>query len=390
MTWYGTGSAVRAMDLWLPYQRGADLFCALAGKRNLVGGGSGPASRGVAAAFGELTERRHFANGSFRERSRVYSELAHPQHGRLRRALQQLRPEQPLAAVEELELPSVLCTDLLSGEQVWVPAILIFHRRGTDAERAAVPVTDSSGASYFTAVGGALQSAYNEFVERQCLLAVWHGARARSQIRLSTQEIEGLLPSSPLARDMARGGEVVLADVSQGLGRYAVLAAFFSEPGLRSVHYAIGGAASVSAEQAARSALAELGLSFECMAASPDPESRARAAGDRYRQRFLSANKPGMREELPFFSAHGQSLRLRDWSAQPTFSEHCLLERIGAIGATLWGYFAKTPTGYFTKVLSPDFFLHMAEDPTNRDNTFMRSLELPEILDRTGTPLPFP
>ena len=265
MIWEATVPPISSATISVRYRLG-HLRAASFGKKEILGAGIGLGQQAARAAFGELIERRYFSAGSWREQMAPVGTLLEPRYESLRKALEQMRCSVgAIPQLEEQQIPWVSCSNLLGGPSVAVPSALVFHRDAGKLERAVVATSDSSACSYHQSLELALGNAYDEFTERQCMLAAWYGAKPEATWQLSRRDVAAIGDSDDSLNELVEHGELILADVSQGLGRYAVVAGFFSQAGYRGVKYSVGAAASCSPRIAARRALSELLLSMNAM-----------------------------------------------------------------------------------------------------------------------------
>jgi ribosomal protein S12 methylthiotransferase accessory factor YcaO len=355
-----------------------------------------------AAALGEYLERQHFFN--------FVPVHAHKPLGvacdealraSLVHALAQTRTARAsVAGLDRRAFDLVRVTDLASGRAALLPHCLVaLSHDDAYPDADLYPLRDTCACGVHVDPAASLDAALREFAERQTLIAAW--IRGTPQRELAG--VDRFCAAHPrLARvhaDLASVGTVRVVSLDGGLPGYTLFAFLSAAAPDQVTQFACGMAHAHRPEHALQKAILELWHTFVSvprkLADADDPESRT----DRLDRHLLAFNRPDAARGLRFLAdargeAEPERTEVEAFCRQPACDRRTLLAALTRIAERIYWYSNSMAwhgrTFVFSRVLSPDFFLHMDTSAhLNLDNAYGRWLGLdPEAFD--GSAIPFP
>lgn len=253
--------------------------------------------------------------------------------------------------------------------------------------------TDSCGCASHPIKEQALYHSLMEFLERQALIGSWLSKQYRYAI--NPQLLREITPYTWLVEQLLENGELYIFENGNALPGYSVVMFYFSHSDQEAVQYAVGSKSGESLIGVLKSAFEEL---YQCYSflysAVFKPTNLEHKAGAGYHLAFLDYNTIQTKAIIPFLhSTTGYDLNnLSDIYALPNITYNDMLASIQQLTTAMYYYHYndKALGLHFTKIISPDFFAHMALDkPLNLTNFYAQQLTISPD-NAYLTKLPFP
>lgn len=341
------------------------------------GGSTGVGLNLAAKAYSEFYERNHLFTGI------------------------NIDAQQPLSAIEPKpyrEKLLSLCTFKSENEQAclehpfsWVKVHNLFDQKpqyyffnaisltGTQQDRRFIHFSDSCACAAHPVQEKALESSLMEFIERQALLGSWLSKSTLYSI--NPEVLRTVTPYQELADMLLDNGELFIFSNGHHLPGHTVIMFYFAHSPKDTVHYSIGSSAGLTLSAALTSSLEEL---YQCYSFLYNTESSSgleNKAGAGYHLSFQQCNRRDIRETIPFFNQH-DTFRINskdDVLNSRVFSLAEVRQKLGDISEDIYYYhhYEQGLDRHFTKIMSPDFFAHMAiHKHLNFDNRYAQLLNI--------------
>lgn len=359
----------------------------------IQGSGCGYGQSSLQGAMGEFVERRHF----FTEVPTNVIGKIHEHNNRedaekLYSVINQIKntSDQP----EDFNFQLVKVSNIFDQHEVLLPKRFVSLGKVTLEDEKFIPLMDSSGIATHSSVEKSRRSSLNEFIERQALVGSWLGGGQIYQYDASV--LFQISDIERLAKELVEKGDLSIFDIGSSLSGYTIAICFFSSDARDKVQYVIGVATAESLTEALRSALMELWQDYiyiYCYKIYSTPDSASDFllyAGDTYHMSHFQDNTLETKKRIPYFDrATKKSI---DLSECRHFSSDEMLINLKSISSTIYEYrhADRYENLYYTRILSPDFYLHMSIDkPLNFVNSFSKKLGI-DFLPEDRERIPFP
>ncbi len=355
-----------------------------------IGGGFGP--RGVQAAYGEFIERSHFylsIPADIKDEFRQHNHETFTQS--LCHMINQLKETDSDPSTHQFNLTKV--KNVFNDEVAYLPTVLFTLAFFDSADRKFIPFMDSCGAAVHISFEKARDSSLLEFIERQALVASWMTRQYKHKI--DADVLLKIPHYSRLAEQLLNSGEVHVFDLSVGLPGFVIMVLYFSHSIEDSVQYSIGISAGFSPLEALTKALNELWLDYSFLYTSFAVWGKVEKVpdGKKYTIRHLEDNNVEKTKKIMSYDLTAASdMTAEDFLKLPKITTSDALASIRTISDQVFLYHKNDPRGdyHYTKIISPDFFLHMSvSDKLNIDNLYFKKLGYdPNNLYRHVIPFP--
>ncbi len=263
--------------------------------------------------------------------------------------------------------------------------------KGTSKDYPYFRFTDSCACAAHPEKEAALHNSLMEFVERQALLASWSSKTVRYAI--NPELLRTLTPYRQLVDNLLENGHLHIYENGIGLPGHTVIMFYFAKSSDDLVQYSIGSSSGLSLQEALTSALVELYQCYSFLYNAECSEGLQDKAGAGYHVKFLQCNHQETREIIPFLkqSAPFTLTSLDELANFPAVSYEDVRNAICEFSSDVYYYHHHEPALklHFTKIMSPDYFAHMALQRVSFDNAFAKSLGI----DKEHAylePIPFP
>ena len=225
----------------------------------------------------------------------------------------------------------------------------------------------------------ALYNSLMEFIERQALLGSW--LSQSYQYTINPELLREVTPYSELADLFLDNGELFIFHNGNQLPGHTVIMFYFSKSRADLVQYSIGSSSGLSLEEALTSSFEELYQCYAFLYNSESSEGLENKAGAGYHLEFQKCNNQSVRETIPFMrNIHPFEISsLHDLRQAKKYTYQEVLNELSSISHDIYYYHAydKSLALHYTKILSPDFFVHMSlNNNLNIDNKYAKQLNI--------------
>lgn len=269
-----------------------------------------------------------------------------------------------LEGVSERHFNLVEVKRLADSSRCLYPVSLVsLHSDSDQLESQLIPIRDSSGNSIHTCRKAAFNGAILEFIERQCATAMWVSRRCNQTEVLSPQHFGTNKKAHLVLAQMQKIGSIQVHDISFLKGCSVKFIEFKSHDPYSLVHFACGSSASFDSKQALLKAFIETWQTSVLLTQMPFFENKDYGS-DALKKNAQDANNPNFSLGL---SANpitlGDSRECNIKKLEPhllAISENIYVyeKSVWVSGTQLW----------FTRIFSPDFFIHMNPGKGNNNN----------------------
>lgn len=322
---------------------------------------AGETMKSIQGAIGEYFERRHFFNEIVANGEKTLYDMMSPHAAdAFTRAFVQTSS---LAedVVRTHQFKTTRAFNLFSLEKQEIPAVIIALDNITAASDLAIyPDRDTCGCSFHGNLNDAMDGALCEFMERQSLLLYWLQGQANTEI--SGEIITGINYIDEIMSALRSEGEIRIFDITlPGAPGHAVLTLYGTTNEDSQIKYSTGLSYANSMEKALCKSVTELWQSYICMHNFLIGGYTDEDIIDDYQRHFLSCNKYESFTDLCENTLFRQSDVVLSLENSP--SDNDLLNYLEKISDNIFVYYARERVSenlfWYTKVVSPDFFLHM-------------------------------
>ncbi|WP_131782791.1 YcaO-like family protein [Legionella gresilensis] len=353
------------------------------------GGGTGVGLNLICKAFGEYYERNHFFTSvPIVEKKKIgnINSLTHQQH------LISLCHFENYQQLLQHQFSFTRLKNIFTQEPYdYLYNAISLRLDKNDSEF--LNFSDSCACAAHTSKDEALHNSLIEFLERQALLGSWISKTIRYSI--NPQILKVTSPYSSLVEKFLDNGDLFIFENGNHLPGYNVIMFYFAHSTHDAVQYSVGSKSSTSLDSALNSAFEEL---YQCYtflynAAFKDSHLENKA-GANYHMAFIQYNNQQTRSKIPFFKAMNtfQINNKTDIDNLPQFTYEDMLVELKDLSPNIYYYhfFEETLGLHFTKIVSPDFFAHMALNKSlnlqclyakklkiDPDNAYLESLPFP-------------
>lgn len=225
----------------------------------------------------------------------------------------------------------------------------------------------------------ALYNSLMEFLERQALLGSW--LSKTYQYTINPTLLREVTPYRHLVDMFLDNGELFIFQNGNQLPGQTVIMFYFSKSKDDLVQYSIGSSTGLSLAEAMASSFEELYQCYSFLYNAECSEGLENKAGAGYHLAFQSCNSQSVRETIPFM----QNIRpfevksLDELEQVKKFTEQEILDELSKLSSDIFYYhaFEKSLNLHYTKILSPDFFVHMSlNNSLNIENSYAGRLNI--------------
>jgi len=208
--------------------------------------------------------------------------------------------------------------------------------------------------------------------------------------------ILGIKPLKRLAEQLLANGEVSVFDISGHLPGYTIAICYFARSNQDNAQYTIGVSSHACFDTALESALTELWQDYiyiycyKVDIATVDPKDLMKFSGDTYHINHLMDNAQSTKSTIPFYRRSQlvdiSKVTKKDWQFDQVRRQ---LENFSNL---IFKYTNEDKRNnlFYTRVLSPDFYLHMGIDQSlNFDNKFAQNMKIDTQI-KNYQRIPFP
>lgn len=322
---------------------------------------AGETMKSIQGAIGEYFERRHFFNEIVANGEKTLYDMMSPHAAdAFTRAFVQTSS---LAedVVRTHQFKTTRAFNLFSLEKQEIPAVIIALDNITAASDLTIyPDRDTCGCSFHGNLNDAMDGALCEFMERQSLLLYWLQGQANTEI--SGEILTGINYIDEIISALRSEGEIRIFDITlPGAPGHAVLTLYGTTNEDSQIKYSTGLSYANSMEKALCKSVTELWQSYICMHNFLIGGYTDEDIIDDYQRHFLSCNKYESFTDLCENTLFRQSDVVLSLENPP--SDNDLLSYLEKISDNIFVYYARERASenlfWYTKVVSPDFFLHM-------------------------------
>jgi hypothetical protein len=282
--------------------------------------------------------------------------------------------------------------NIFTTQSIALPTALVSLANNLATDRQYIPYIDSCGQAVHNSTEKSLHAALTEFLERQALIRTWLSKNAVLQITMDQ------LPNDNLGNLMHRlqaAGELYIFNISADLPGYVILSLYFSNDIRDNVQYSIGLSADFNPYTALYNSIIELWQTYNYIYINTEQQEHM---GDKYRylSNLLDFNLYNTKKLFNFcINSDINTIKLSQFLQHLSFNYYKTLQYLQKISNFIFYYqhtasFMGTQL-HFTKIISPDFYLHMnLPNHCNGNNKYARihgidSLDLANI-----SAIPFP
>lgn len=357
------------------------------------GGGTGTGFNLARKAYGEFLERNHFFTGVPITARKPLSEVKTPTlSAKLKTLCQELQINESLN-IDEHAFCFTQVEDLFNGQACDYPFNAV-SLNGKKEDRHFIPFNDSCSCASHRSKDKSLLNSLSEFIERQALIGSWMARRYR--YRIEPELLMEVTPYSELVKNLLDNGELYIFENGLQLPGYSVLMFYFSKSERESVQYSVGASAGLSLQKALISALEELWQCYTFQYNVENTHLLEEKAGSDYHLNFQQCNHLGVKAIIPFMdNLSEQSIDVKttdDLNQYPPFLFNEAIAELKTISSEIYYYhhYDVCTKVHYTKILSPDFFMHMGVDKRlNLNGAYARCLSIcPETAYREKIPFP--
>ena len=354
------------------------------------GGGFGVDS--IQSAYGEFIERNHFYLNVHVDKKAFLHEVNSPAvNESLYRMIAQMKSTDQDPKNYQFNLSKV--KNIFDQQDYYLPTALFTLSSFDFVDREFVPFMDSCGEAVHTSYEKAAQRSLLEFVERQALVGSW--ITRTFKYKIDPDVVLNNPRQKKFAEQLLRYGEMHVFDVALSVPGYAVIILYFAKSQQDYVQYAIGMAAGLSPDEAVSKALNELWLDYGYLYVSQEAWKSLSfiPASKRYTIRHVEDNNVAKTKGIMAYDLTAAcNISANDFLALPTFTKQTAYEELKKITPYIFIYHHHDcrKEYEYTKILSPDLFLHMSvTDKLNVDNAYTRLLKA-DLNHLYRNKIPFP
>ncbi|EED9464908.1 microcin B17 processing protein McbC [Salmonella enterica subsp. enterica] len=353
---------------------------------------AGETLKSIQGAIGEYFERRHFFNEIIANGEKtLYEMMTLPAAEAFTEAFVQtssLTQEE----VRAHKFKATRAFNLFSLEKQDIPAVVVALDNITAVDDLKFyPDRDTCGCSFHCNLNDAIEGALFEFMERQSLLLYWLQGKANYEI--SSKIMTGNNHTDEILRSLRSEGEIRIFDITlPGAPGHAVLTLYSTTNPDSQIKYSTGLSYAKSLEKALCKSVTELWQSYICLHNFIIGGYTDDDVIDSYQRHFMSCNK------YESFADLCENTVLLTDDIKLTVEENLtpeinLLEFLKKISDNIFVYYARERAGdnlvWYTKIVSPVFFLHMNNfGAINLNNNIYRTGK--GIKHRESKMVPFP
>jgi len=322
---------------------------------------AGETLKSIQGAIGEYFERRHFFNEIVAgDKKTLYEMMTLPAADAFTEAFVQTS-SQVEEAVRNHRFKTTRAFNLFSLEKQEIPAVIIALDNITAADDLIFyPDRDTCGCSFHGNLNDSMEGALCEFMERQSLLLYWLQGKANTEI--SGEIITGINYLDEILSSLRSEGTIRIFDITlPGAPGHAVLTLYGTTNKDSQVKYSTGLSYAGSLKKALCKSVTELWQSYICMHNFFIGGYTDDDIIDSYQRHFMSCNK------YESFTDLCENTTLRKPGRVSPLENHSLesdlLSHLEKISRNIFVYYARERVSdnlvWYTKIVSPDFFLHM-------------------------------
>lgn len=353
---------------------------------------AGETLQSIQGAIGEYFERRHFFNEIVAGSEKKLDEMMVPSAADAFTKAFVQTSLQTENEVRNHKFKTARAFNLFNLEKQEIPAVIVALDNITAAnDLIFYPDRDTCGCSFHGNLNNAIEGSLNEFMERQSLLLYWLHGKANTEI--SREIITGINHIDEVLLSLRSEGEIRIFDITlPGAPGHAVLTLYGTTNKNSQIKYSTGLSYGESLKKALCKSVTELWQSYICLHNFIIGGYTDDDVIDSYQRHFMSCNK------YQSFTDLCESTELLTQDIKLTVEEnvsvnHSLLDYLEQISGNIFVYYARERVRdnliWYTKVLSPDFFLHMNNfDAINLNNKIYRTGT--GIKSRESKMVPFP
>ena len=342
----------------------------------IEGGACGYGKSTHQGALGEFIERRHFYTDIPVDVVGKIHEHNTPEVANLLyKDINQLKRINKAPETQDFQLVKV--HNIFTDEIAYFPRRFISLGEVSPEEENFIPMMDSSGLAVHNTKDKAFNASLNEFVERQALVGSWLN---QSEIpQLDPLLLYELPESKRFCEVLMQNGTVSIFDLSSLLPGKTIGICYFSKSKQDRVQYAIGMASSQSYKAALSSAIQEVWQDYIFLHSYALDDFSKKVptffAGDDYHMSHLKDNTLETKKTIEFFKRASKTVSTVDVNDCIDLKDQ--LKALEQCNPNIFAYQDDTNQDnlYFTKILSPCFYLHMSlHKPLNFDNDYAVSI----------------
>ena len=355
------------------------------------GGGTGVGLDLIRKAFGEYHEREHF-----------FLDVPLSQRGSIEAVVPRALREKYSLLLSQLSKNEITKDSVLSYSKVTslkdekaVPYFYNALALKSDArDTALLPFSDSSACATHNSKQASFDNALSEFIERQAFLGSWMAQRAN--YRIAPEVLLRVTPFTQLVEDLLSGGELYIFHNALDLPGHSVVMFYFSKDKRDKVQYTVGASAGFSLPAVLTSALEELWQCYAFLYNVGNTATLKDKAGSSFHRKFEAYNNTSTKGIIPYFK-EGALLdntiaNYEDVKSAKVYTAQDIIDEFNKRNNDVF-YYHKIDTAkklHFTKIVSPDYFVHMAlDEPLNIINAYSQRLGI-TTKNAYTTRLPFP
>lgn len=242
-------------------------------------------------------------------------------------------------------------------------SLVSLHSDSDRLESQLMPTRDSSGNSIHSCRQTALDGALLEFVERQCVTAMWMSRRCNEIDHLNEKYFHENKKSQVVLEQMLKKGTLKIYDISFLKGSSVIFTEYKSKDSDALVYFACGSSANFKRQQALVKAFIETWQTSILLTQMRFFKNRDYGS-DTLKTNTQDANNPdfelGVYKQPLYIGNQNESNRQTLISSLLEVSQNIYVyeKLVWISGIELW----------FTRVFSPDFFIHMNPGEGNNNN----------------------
>ena len=335
------------------------------------GGGTGVGLNLARKSFGEYYERDHFFNAVPVHQRGLIEQLVNPElWEKYTDFIRQLSAK--TFRPQPLDFTQVINFKTQEPELFFYNGISL---KSNPLDIALFPYSDSCACAVHNNLQASLASSLLEFIERQAFLGSWLSQQINYQIK--PEVLFELTPYTQLISDLLDNGELYIFNNGLAIPGHSVVMFYFAHHKADRVQYSIGASAGFNIQDALISAFEELWQCYAFLYNITTTKALEEKAGSSYHMQFLQYNQRSTKEVIPYFNScrsHAALMDIKELRTQPVFSLQSMLAELISQGESLLYYHHHDQKLglHFTKIVSPDYFAHMALDkPLNINNQYM-------------------
>lgn len=352
---------------------------------------AGETLKSLQGAIGEYFERRHFFNEIVAggEKS-LYDMMSSAAADAFTEAFVQTSSMNE-GEVRTHKFKTARAFNLFSLESQEIPAVVIALDNITAADDLLFyPDRDTCGCSFHGNLNESMNGALCEFIERQSLLLYWLLGKANAEI--SSEIITGINCIDEILLSLRSEGEIRIFDITlPGAPGHAILTIYGTTKKNSRIKYSAGLCYAGCFKDALRKSVTELWQSYMCMHNFIIGGYADTDIIDSYQRHFMLCNKYDSFTDLCEKTTFRKQRNML--TVNTVFSEENLLRYLANISTNIFVYYARERVSdilvWYTKIVSPDFFLHMnGSGAINLKNNLYRTGS--GIQQRESKMVPFP